>query len=125
MIVSGRFADRIGKVRLVIAAAAGAAVFFCLLPLARSAGPLLALQALNAGWVAVAMTIPMVMVQEEAPGGAGATSALYGSAFTIAALLAGAVTGVTAVAVGYGNVFWVCAVLSAVSAGLLLARVRR
>lgn len=122
MIVAGRFADRFGKLRLVIASAAGATVFFCLLPLARSAGPLLALQVLNAAWSAVALSIPMVMMQDEAPSGAGAASALYSSAFMSAGLLAGAITGVTAAAIGFGGVFWVCAALAAVAAGLLLAR---
>jgi MFS transporter, SET family, sugar efflux transporter len=122
MIVAGRFADRFGKLRVVVASAAGAVVFFCLLPLATSVAPLLALQVLNAAWTAVALSIPMVMIQEEAPGGAGAGAALYSTTFMSAGLLAGAVTGVTATAIGYGNVFWVCAGLSAVATGLLLAR---
>jgi SET family sugar efflux transporter-like MFS transporter len=122
VIVVGRLADRIGKLRVTLAAAAGATVFFCLLPLATTAPALLALQPLNAAWTAVALSIPMVMVQQEAPGGAGASSALYGSAFMAAVMLAGAITGVTATAVGYGNVFWVCAALSAAAGGLLLAR---
>jgi MFS transporter, SET family, sugar efflux transporter len=122
MIVAGRVADRFGKLRVVLAGAVAAAVFFCLLPLARSAAPLLALQTLNAAWIAVIMSIPMVMVQDEVRGGAGAASALYTSAFMSASLLAGAITGVTATAIGFGNVFWVCAALSAVAAGMLLAR---
>jgi SET family sugar efflux transporter-like MFS transporter len=125
MIVAGRFADRYGKLRVVVASAVGAAVFFCLLPLARFAAPLLALQVLNAAWTAVALSIPMVMIQEEAPGGAGAGAALYSSTFMTASLLAGAATGVTASAIGYGNVFWVCGGLSAVATGLLLARAVR
>jgi MFS transporter, SET family, sugar efflux transporter len=122
MIVAGRFADRFGKLRVVLAGAAAAVVFFCLLPLARSAAPLLALQMLNAAWVAVVMSLPMVMVQDEVPSGAGAASALYTSAFMSASLLAGAITGVAATAIGFGNVFWVCAALSAAAAGMLLAR---
>ena len=59
------------------------------------------------------------------PRGAGAASALYGSAFMAAVMLAGAVTGVTATALGYGNVFWACAALSAAAGGLLLARTVR
>ncbi len=125
VIVAGRLAGRVGKLRVTLAAAAGATVFFCLLPLATTAPALLALQPLNAAWTAVALSIPMVMVQQEAPGGAGAASALYGSAFMAAVMLAGAVTGVTATAVGYGNVFWVCAALSAAAGGLLLARTAR
>jgi hypothetical protein len=37
-------------------------------------------------------------------------------------MIVGAVTGVTASALGYGNVFWVCAALSAVAALGMLAR---
>jgi SET family sugar efflux transporter-like MFS transporter len=125
VIMAGRLADRVGKLRVTLAAAAGATVFFCLLPLATTAPALLALQPLNAAWTAVALSIPMVMVQQEAPGGVGAAAALYGSAFMAAVMLAGAVTGVTATALGYGNVFWVCAALSAAGGGLLLARTVR
>jgi len=122
IIVAARLAGRFGKLRLVVASAVGAIVFFCLLPLATSAVPLLALQVLNAAWTAVSLSIPMVMVQDEAPSGVGSASALYSSAFMSAVVLAGAITGVVAAAVGFGNVFWVCAALAAVAAGLLLAR---
>jgi SET family sugar efflux transporter-like MFS transporter len=124
MIAAARLADRFGKLRLVLASAAGAAVFFCLLPLARSAVQLLALQVLNAAWSAVALSIPMVMVQDEASSGAGAASALYSSAFMSASLLAGAITGVAAATIGFGNVFWVCAALAASAVSMLLARAR-
>ena len=123
MIVVGRLAERFGTLRVVLASAAGtAALFFCLLPLARSAAPLLALQVLNATWTAVAMSIPMVLIQEEAPGGAGTGAALYSATFMSASLFAGAITGVTATAIGYGNVFWVCAALSTAAGGMLLVR---
>lgn len=122
MLLAGRFADRFGRMRVTFGSALLAAVFFCLLPLARSATMLIALQFLNAGWVGLSMSIPMIMVQDEAPGGAGQSSALYTNAITSAQLLAGLITGVAATALGYGNVFWVCAGLSLVAAGLLLAR---
>ena len=122
MIVAGHFAERLGKLRLVLASAAGATAFFCLLPLATSVAALLALQVLNAAWSAVALSIPMVMMQDEASGGAGTASALYTSAFMCAGLLAGAITGVTAASIGFAGVFWVCAALSALAAALLVAR---
>jgi MFS transporter, SET family, sugar efflux transporter len=124
IIVAARLAGRFGKLRLVIASAVGAIVFFCLLPLATSAVPLLALQVLNAAWTAVSLSIPMVMVQDEAPSGAGSASALYSSAFMSAVVLAGAITGVVAAAMGFGNVFWVCAAIAAAGVSLLLARAR-
>jgi SET family sugar efflux transporter-like MFS transporter len=122
MIIAGRVADQVGKLRVVLAGAAVALVFFCLLPLAATPLELLGLQVLNALWVGVVMSIPMIMVQEEAPGGAGAASSLYSSAFTSASVLAGLVAGTTATLVGYGNVFWVCAGVSALAVALLLAR---
>lgn len=87
----------------------------------RSAPALLALQLPNAAWTAIALSIPMIMVREEVPGGAG-TSALYSTAYTTAGLIAGAVTGVTAAALGFRNVFWVCAVLSLLAMLLLAGR---
>jgi MFS transporter, SET family, sugar efflux transporter len=105
----------------VIAAAAGVVVFFCVLTQVRSAPALLALQLPNAAWTAIALSIPMIMVQEEVPGGAGTSSALHSTAYTTARLIAGAVTGVTAAALGFRNVFWVCAVLSLLAMLLLAA----
>jgi SET family sugar efflux transporter-like MFS transporter len=122
MIAAGRLAGRVGRTRLVIAATMGAAVFFCLLPLAHSAAALLGLQVLNAAWVGIALSLPMVMIQDEAPGGAGQSSSLYTSALVTAQLLAGAIAGVTASAIGFGNAFWVCAALCAVATALLAAR---
>ncbi len=122
MLLAGRFADRLGKRRLVIAAAGGAALFCCLLTLVRSAPVLLVLQIPNAAWTAVALSIPMIMVQDEVPGGAGTSSALYSTAYTTAGLIAGAVTGVTAAALGFRDVFWVCAGLSVLALVLLVGR---
>lgn len=122
MIVAGRVADRVGKLRLMIAAAGGAVVFFCLLPLVSSPPALLALQLVNAAWTAVALSIPMVMIQDEVRGGAGTSAALYSTTYTSAGLIAGAVTGVTAAAIGFRNVFWVCAGLSVLAVLLLAAR---
>jgi SET family sugar efflux transporter-like MFS transporter len=122
MIVAGRLAERFGRTRLVIASTLGATVFFCLLPLARSAASLLGLQVLNAAWVGIALSLPMIMIQDEAPGGAGQSSSLYSSAMITAQLLSGAIAGVTASAFGFGNAFWICAALCGVATGLLVAR---
>jgi SET family sugar efflux transporter-like MFS transporter len=122
MIVVGRVADRIGKLRLVAAAVLLAVVFFCLLPVAGSVPGLIALQVLNAIWTAVLASIPMVLVQQEVPGGTGAVSALYSSTFSISQLLGGALTGVVAAQAGYRNVFWVCAGLCVLAIGCLLGR---
>ncbi len=122
MIAAGRMAMRVGRGRLVGVSAVLATVSFCLLPLATSPAALLAIAALNGLWQGVALSIPMVMIQDEIPGGVGISSSLYGAAFGSAQMIAGAVTGVTASALGYGNVFWVCAGLSAIAALGMLAR---
>lgn len=122
MIAAGRVGVRVGRGRLVGVSAVLATVSFCLLPLAASPAALLGLAALNGIWQGVALSIPMVMIQDETPGGVGVSSSLYGAAFGSAAMIAGAVTGATASALGYGNVFWVCAALSAVAALGMLAR---
>ncbi len=122
MIAAGRIADRLGKGRVVLAAMVVATVVFCLLPVATSATALLGLMLANGTWGAVALSIPMIMVQEEGQGGAGAAISLYNSAFTVAILLAGAVAGVTASAIGYGGVLWVCAGLTALAGATLAAR---
>jgi MFS transporter, SET family, sugar efflux transporter len=122
IVIAGRLADRIGKQRLLLAAAVGSMVFFCLLPLVTSAALLLALQVLNAVWTSVALSIPMVMLQDESPSGAGMGSALYSSAFMSGGMLAGTLTGVVATVTGFGGVFWVCAILAASAAAMLIAR---
>ncbi|MFD4555342.1 sugar efflux transporter [Streptomyces sp. NPDC058469] len=122
MITVGRLADRVGKVRVVAAAVVIAVVFFCLLPMAGSAPVLIALQVPNAMWIAVITSIPMVVVQQEVPGGTGTVSALYSSTFPVAQLLAGAITAVVAAQAGYRSVFWICAGLCALAAVLLFFR---
>lgn len=124
MIAAGRAALRVGRGRLLGMSAVLATVSFCLLPVAGSPAALLGIAALNGIWQGVALSIPMVMIQDEAPGGLGISSSLYGAVFGSASMIAGAITGVTASALGYGNVFWVCAALSAVAALGMLARLR-
>jgi SET family sugar efflux transporter-like MFS transporter len=122
MIVAGRFARRLGRGRLVGASAALAVVSYCLTAVASTPEELLAVAALTGVWQGVALSIPMVMVQQETPGGVGVSSSIYGAVFGAAGLIAGAVTGGTAALVGYGGVLWVCAALSAVGALGMLAR---
>ncbi|MFD3760670.1 MFS transporter [Streptomyces sp. NPDC058622] len=122
IITAGRLADRIGKMRVVAAAVVLAVFFFSLLPMAGSAPVLITLQLPNAMWIAVITSIPVVVVQQEVPGGTGTVSALYSSTFPIAQLLAGAITAVVAAQAGYRSVFWICAGLCALAAALLLLR---
>jgi MFS transporter, SET family, sugar efflux transporter len=125
MIAAGKVADRAGKLRLTGIAVIAAAGYFCALPLVSSPEELIALQILAALWSGLSLSIPMVMVQDQAPGGAGTSSALYSSAFMASATLGSAITGLTAAAVGYRNVLWVCAIISAFISIPVLALRRR
>jgi SET family sugar efflux transporter-like MFS transporter len=122
MVVAGRTARKVGPGRIVGASAVAGIALYALVPFAASVPALLAMSALNGVYQGVSLSIPMVMVQEEAPGGPGSSAALYTSAFGVAGLLAGAVTGAVTTAVGYGNLFWVCAALSGCAAVLMAAR---
>jgi SET family sugar efflux transporter-like MFS transporter len=122
MIIAGRGARRLGRGRLVGAAAVLAVVSYCLMAVVSAPEALLGVAALTGVWQGVALSIPMVMVQQETPGGVGVSSSVYGAVFSAAGLIAGAVTGGAAALVGYGGVLWVCAALSAVAALGMLAR---
>jgi SET family sugar efflux transporter-like MFS transporter len=122
MIVAGRCARRLGGGRLVGASAVLAVVSYCLMAVVSTPEELLAVAALTGVWQGVALSIPIVMVQQETPGGVGVSSSIHGAVFSSAGLIAGAVTGGTAALVGYGGVLWVCAALSAVGALGMLAR---
>nr|WP_277611052.1 sugar efflux transporter [Streptomyces scabichelini] len=119
MVMVGVWADRIGKQRLMVAATVCATLFFALLPLADSRQLLLALQPLNAAWAAVALNIPVVLLQDSLPGRFGTASALYSSAFKAGMFLGGLTVGTVATWTGYTQVFWVCAGLTGL-AGLLV-----
>jgi SET family sugar efflux transporter-like MFS transporter len=83
---------------------------------------LIALQVPNAMWTAVFTSIPLVMVQQEVPGGSGAVSSLYSVTFPVAQMSAGALLGVVAALAGYRSVFWVCVALCVLALALLLCR---
>lgn len=122
MIVAGRAARRLGSGRLVGASAVLAVVSYCLMAVVSTPEALLAVAALTGIWQGVALSIPMVMVQQETPGGVGVSSSIYGAVFSGAGLIAGAVSGGAAALVGYGGVLRVCAALSAAGAFGMLAR---
>lgn len=122
MIVAGRAARRLGSGRLTGASAVLAVVSYCLMAVVSTPEALLAVAALTGVWQGVTLSIPMVMVQQETPGGVGGSSSIYGAVFSGAGLIAGAVSGGAAALVGYGGVLWVCAALSAAGALGMLAR---
>lgn len=122
MILAGRAARRLGRGRLVGASAVLAVASYCLLAVVSTPAELLTAAVLTGVWQGVALSIPMVMVQQETPGGVGFSSSLYGATFSAGGLIAGAVAGGTAALVGYGGVLWACAALSAVGALGMLAR---
>lgn len=121
MIGFGAVADRVGHWRLVVFAAGCAVVFFCLLPLAQSTVFLLLLQVPNAAWMAIVLSIPVVILQDALPDRPGVASALYSGAFKAGAFLGGAVAGVAASGLGFTNVFWVCGALALLATALLVA----
>jgi SET family sugar efflux transporter-like MFS transporter len=122
MIIAGRAARRLGSGRLVGASTVLAVVSYYLMAVVSAPEALLAVAVLAGVWQGIALSIPMVMVQQETPGGVGVSSSIYGAVFSAAGLIAGAVTGGAAALVGYGGVLWVCAALSAVAALGMLAR---
>ncbi|WP_431036495.1 MFS transporter [Streptomyces sp. P6-2-1] len=120
----GRCAGRWGEERLVRAAAVLAAAFFALMPFAATGPYLLLLQVPNALWTAVLVSLPMVLVQREIPGGAGTAAALFSATFPLAQLLSGGLTGLVAALAGYGGTFWCGAALCVLARVLLGARGR-
>ncbi|MFI5678194.1 sugar efflux transporter [Streptomyces cellulosae] len=123
LVLAGVWAERLGKRRLMIAATVCATLFFGLLPFTHSAPLLLAVQPLNAAWVAVAFNVPVVVLQDSLPGRPGTASALYSSAFKAGMFVGGLAVGSVATWTGYRQVFWVCAGLTAL-AGLLVLFLR-
>ncbi|GGL05979.1 MFS transporter [Sphaerisporangium melleum] len=109
----GAKADRIGHWRVVIGAAVCAIVFFVAMPFAHTQWALLLLQVPNAIWTAVALSIPVTILQDSMPDRPGVASSLYSSAFKAGMFLGGIVAGIVAQYVGFTNVFWACATLSA------------
>ncbi|MEV5957076.1 sugar efflux transporter [Streptomyces sp. NPDC051987] len=119
MMFLGARAERIGPWRLVTWAAVAATLFFAALPSAHSRAELLALQVLNAFFMAVVLSIPVTILQEAMPDRIGAASSLFTGAFQVGVMLGGATAGVVVAWAGYARVFWVCALLTALAAALL------
>jgi glycosyltransferase involved in cell wall biosynthesis/predicted MFS family arabinose efflux permease len=117
--IIGARADRLGRSRVVLGAAVCAVLFFLALPFATTLPELLALQIPNAVWTSVALSIPVVMLQNDTRGGAGVASSLYATAFKGGILLGGSVAGVSAAALGYGGVFFVSAGVAGLAVVLL------
>ncbi len=122
MLLAGRFAERIGKQKIVFAAALCATAFFVAMPFADSPAALLALQLPNAIWTGVALSIPVVILQDALPNRAGIASALYSSAFKAGIFIGGLLVGTVAELVGFGKVFLVCAAFTAIAAAVLSLR---
>ncbi|MEO3812582.1 sugar efflux transporter [Sphaerisporangium sp. B11E5] len=115
MMYIGAKADRLGHWRVIMGAALCATLLFCVLPLATTKIAVLLLQIPNAIWTAVAMSIPVTVLQDSMPDRPGVASSLYSSAFKTGIFLGGILTGLIAQWVGFTNVFWACAALSALA----------
>ncbi|MGX6601648.1 sugar efflux transporter [Micromonosporaceae bacterium Da 78-11] len=121
ILILGRYADRIGKWRLVMAATVCATFFFAALPFAHSKLALVLLQVPNAFWTAIALSIPITILQDAMGDRVGVASSLYTSSFQIGILLGGTTAGVVAEWLGFTDVFFVCAALAAVATMFLVA----
>ncbi|GAA5061833.1 SET family sugar efflux transporter-like MFS transporter [Thermocatellispora tengchongensis] len=115
MVYIGAKADRIGHWRVITGAAACAVLFFCAMPFARTELALLLLQVPNAIWCAIALSIPVTVLQNAMPDRPGVASSLYSGAFKTGMFLGGIAAGSVAQYVGFTNVFWACAALSALA----------
>jgi MFS transporter, SET family, sugar efflux transporter len=122
--IGGR-AERLGLWRLLIGAACCAILFFCALPLATTKAELLVLQIPNAIWTALALSIPVILLQNIVPAGRGTVSSLYSGALKAGIMTGGATAGVAAEWAGYAHTFWVCAALAAMTAALLFSQRNR
>jgi len=120
MLVFGAYANRIGRWRLVLLSTVCATVFFVSLPLATTPAAVLLLQILNAGWTAVILSIPVVILQDRMPSRPGTASALYAGAYKSGMLLGSGVAGVGAGLAGFTNLFWMCAACTLVAAVLMI-----
>jgi SET family sugar efflux transporter-like MFS transporter len=118
-------AERWGKQRLLLYAAVFATVFFTGLPFAHGMTALVLLHVLNAVWTAIALTIPVTILQDAMPRRAGMASSLYSSSYQAGVVLGGAITGVVTQWAGFTNMFFVCALLTSVAAALLVREARR
>ena len=120
----GTRTERFGKGRLVLLAALCATAFFAGLPFVHAKAGLLLIQGLNALWSAIALSVPVTILQDAMPDRLGTASSLYTSSFQTGILLGGACTGVVAQWAGFTNVFFVCATLTAVATLLLTLSLR-
>ncbi|MFV2086472.1 sugar efflux transporter [Micromonospora sp. LOL_021] len=121
ILVLGRYADRIGKGRLMLAATACATIFFVALPFVQTKLALVLLQVPNALWTAIVLSIPVTILQDAMGNRVGMASSLYTSSFQIGILLGGATAGVVAEWLGFTNVFFACAILTAAATAFLAA----
>jgi len=124
IMVLGARADRLGKERLMLAAAVFATVFFTVFPLAHAMAVLALCQVLNAVWTAIALTVPVSILQDAMRDRVGTASSLYSSSYQAGILLGGLITGVVTQWAGFTDVFFVCALLAAAAAFLLVRGAR-
>ncbi|MGA5362562.1 sugar efflux transporter [Streptomyces purpurascens] len=121
IVLTGRYAHRLGTWRLVLGAAAVSALFFATLPFIHSPAALLLSQLPGAVCTGVLLSLPLSLLQDALPGRAGTASSLYTSSQQAGILLAGATAGVVTQWAGYTAVFFVCAGLSTAAALLVAA----
>jgi SET family sugar efflux transporter-like MFS transporter len=109
-----------GKPRLLAASTVLYAAYFTWFAMARAPWQLYPAQVLNAAVISVVMGLGLSAFQEQLPGEAGLSTALYANAMTLGAILAGVVFGAMAGGGDHRRLLFVCAGLSLAAGALFL-----
>lgn len=121
LVLAGRMGSHHGKLTLVLLGTALGTAYYAALVLVHAPGWLVALQVLNALFVALADGIGLAWFQDLVPA-AGMASGLYFNSRKVGAIIGGGVIGLASSGpLGVGGVYLCVAVLLALSGGLLLA----
>ncbi|MFQ6172733.1 MFS transporter [Oryzobacter sp. R7] len=120
LVALGRWSGRIGPRRLIAAGCAAGVAYYAAMSVVGGPVALVAVQVLNALFVAIASGVGLTLVQDVV-GRPGLASGLFMNTSRVGAVLAGPVVAVAGVgSVGYAGVFGACAVLVALGLGLLV-----
>jgi len=115
ILLFGMLANRLSKNTLLIFGAVNACLFFLLLSVSESILALILIQIPNAIWVSIALSLPIVMLQDELKQFHGMASSLFSSAFKFGTFFGGAVGGLLVTSLGFQHTFLLCALLSLIS----------
>ena len=112
ILLFGLLANKVSTHILLLFGATNACLFFVLLSMSSSTWQLLFIQIPNAIWVAIVLSLPIVMLQDELKQFHGMASSLFSSAFKFGTFFGGAIGGVLLANLGFQQTFFLCALLS-------------